>query len=136
MVVDGYGASETGPLGNQVSSAGQEAAKPSFSVNEQCAVLDEHGRPVEPGSGQSGSSPGSGIPLGYHNDPEKTARTFSEIDGVQWVLPGDMATVEEDGTVVLLGRGSAAINTGGEKVFPEEVEGVLKAHRMSTTPWW
>ena len=68
------------------------------------------------------------VPLGYYNDPEKTAATFVEVDGVRWALPGDMATVESDGTVQLLGRGSQCINTGGEKVYPEEVEEPLKAH--------
>ena len=68
------------------------------------------------------------IPIGYYNAPEKTAETFVEIDGVRWVLTGDMATIAEDGTVRLLGRGSGCINTGGEKVFPEEVEAVLKSH--------
>lgn len=68
------------------------------------------------------------MPLGYLNDAAKTAATFVEADGQRWVLPGDMATVEADGTVVLLGRGSGSINTGGEKVFPEEVEAVLKDH--------
>jgi acyl-CoA synthetase (AMP-forming)/AMP-acid ligase II len=68
------------------------------------------------------------IPLRYHNAPEKTAATFVDIGGVRHVLTGDMATVEDDGTIVLLGRGSQCINTGGEKVYPEEVEGVLKGH--------
>ena len=68
------------------------------------------------------------MPLGYLGDEEKTSKTFIEIEGTRWVLPGDMATVEADGTVVLLGRGSGSINTGGEKVFPEEVEVVLKGH--------
>jgi acyl-CoA synthetase (AMP-forming)/AMP-acid ligase II len=68
------------------------------------------------------------VPIGYHNDPERTARTFVEIDGRRWALPGDMATVDADGTIHLLGRGSMCINTGGEKVYPEEVEAVLKAH--------
>jgi acyl-CoA synthetase (AMP-forming)/AMP-acid ligase II len=68
------------------------------------------------------------LPIGYHNDPEKTARTFVEVEGERWVLPGDMATVEHDGTVRLLGRGAMCINTGGEKVYPEEVEAALKAH--------
>jgi acyl-CoA synthetase (AMP-forming)/AMP-acid ligase II len=68
------------------------------------------------------------VPLGYYKDPEKSAATFPVIDGVRWSIPGDMAQVEEDGTVLLLGRGSVSINTGGEKVFPEEVEAALKAH--------
>ena len=68
------------------------------------------------------------MPLGYYKDPERSARTFVEIDGERWSLPGDMATIDADGTVHLLGRGSLCINTGGEKVYPEEVEAVLKTH--------
>jgi acyl-CoA synthetase (AMP-forming)/AMP-acid ligase II len=68
------------------------------------------------------------IPIGYYNDTEKTARTFIEAEGRRWSFPGDLATVEEDGTINLLGRGSACINSGGEKIYPEEVEDALKAH--------
>ena len=68
------------------------------------------------------------MPLGYYNDPGSARATFVEIDGRRWSLPGDMATIDADGTVHLLGRGSLCINTGGEKVYPEEVEAVLKAH--------
>ena len=68
------------------------------------------------------------MPLGYYNDPEKTARLLIEIDGVRYAMPGDLARLEEDGTITLLGRGSTCVNTGGEKVFPEEVEGALKSH--------
>src|SRR5205807_8041088 len=68
------------------------------------------------------------VPLGYWKDPEKTAATFPEVDGVRWAVPGDMAVLEDDGTISLLGRGSVSINTGGEKVFPEEVEAALKGH--------
>ena len=68
------------------------------------------------------------VPLGYYKDPEKSARTFREVNGVRYAFPGDMATVAADGTLVLLGRGSNCINTGGEKVFPEEVEEALKVH--------
>jgi acyl-CoA synthetase (AMP-forming)/AMP-acid ligase II len=124
MVADGFGSSETGILG---SRSGQGGA--TFVVNEQTGVLDDEGRRVEPGSGTIGRLARRGhIPLRYHKDPEKTARTFVEADGVRWVLPGDMATVESDGTITLLGRGSLSINTGGEKVFPEEVEGPLRDH--------
>ncbi len=92
-------------------------------------VLDEDLRPVEPGSGAVGRLATTGrVPIGYYNDPVKTAETFVEIDGKRWSLPGDMATVDEDGTIRLLGRGSLCINTGGEKVYPEEVEAVLKSH--------
>jgi acyl-CoA synthetase (AMP-forming)/AMP-acid ligase II len=130
IVVDGFGASETGVVGTKASMAGSgPAAGPRFTVNAQTAVLDDNLQPVTPGSGDVGRLARRGhIPLGYYNDPEKTAATFVESGGVRWVLPGDMATVDEDGTVVLLGRGSVSINTGGEKVFPEEVEAALKAH--------
>ncbi len=124
MIIDGFGSSETGTLGNR---SGSEAR--SFRVNEETAVLDEALRPVVPGSGTIGRLARRGhIPLRYHRDPKKSAETFVTVGGVRWALPGDLATVEEDGTVILLGRGSTCINTGGEKVFPEEVEGVLKAH--------
>jgi acyl-CoA synthetase (AMP-forming)/AMP-acid ligase II len=92
-------------------------------------VLDDDGAVVEPGSGVVGRIvTGGRLPLGYHNDPEKTAATFIEVDGDRYLITGDLATVAEDGTVDLLGRGSTSINTGGEKVHPEEVEGVLHAH--------
>jgi acyl-CoA synthetase (AMP-forming)/AMP-acid ligase II len=125
IVVDGYGSSETGVVGTKAGGAGG----PRFTVNDSTAVLDDDGKPVVPGSGAVGRLAKRGrVPIGYYNDEAKTADTFVTIDGVRWVLPGDMATVDEDGTVVLLGRGSVSINTGGEKVYPEEVESVLKAH--------
>ena len=68
------------------------------------------------------------IPIGYYRDAEKTAATFPVVDGVRWAVPGDHAVIEDDGTITLLGRGSVSINTGGEKVYPEEVEAALKAH--------
>jgi acyl-CoA synthetase (AMP-forming)/AMP-acid ligase II len=100
-----------------------------FNARPETAVLDDDLRPVRPGSGEVGRLAVRGrVPIGYHNDPEKSARTFVEIDGVRWTLPGDMATVEADGGIRLLGRGSQCINTGGEKVYPEEVEAIVKAH--------
>jgi acyl-CoA synthetase (AMP-forming)/AMP-acid ligase II len=130
MVVDGFGSSETGMVGSQTSSqGGGPASGPRFSVNEQTTVLDDELKPVAPGSGVTGRLARRGhIPLGYHRDPDKTKATFVEVDGVRWVLPGDHATVDTDGTIVLLGRGSVSINTGGEKVYPEEVESALKSH--------
>ncbi len=131
IIVDGFGASETGTVGSRSTVAGSAAADdlPRFTLNDQTTVLDDQLRPVVPGSGVTGRLARRGhIPLGYYKDVAKTASTFVEVDGVRWVLPGDMATVEEDGTVVLLGRGSGSINTGGEKVYPEEVEAVLKSH--------
>ena len=124
MIADGFGSSETGVLG---SKAGRGGA--TFVVNDQTFVLDDDGKKVAPGSGVVGRLARRGyIPLRYHKDPEKTALTFVELDGGRYVLPGDMATVEDDGTITLLGRGSQTINTGGEKVFPDEVEGPLKDH--------
>ena len=91
-------------------------------------MLDDDNTPIAPGSSLVGRLARRGdIPLGYFNDPDKTARTFVEAGGHRWVLPGDLARVEDDGSITLLGRGSSSINTGGEKVFPEEVEAALKA---------
>ena len=126
IILDSFGGSETGHNGSGLDA---DAEAPRFAMNDQTAVFDDELKPVVPGSGVVGRLARRGhIPLGYHKDPEKTAATFLEIDGERWVLPGDYATVEEDGTVTLLGRGSVCINTGGEKVYPEEVEAVLKAH--------
>ena len=100
-----------------------------FNARPETSVLDDDLKPVAPGSGQVGRLAVRGrVPIGYHNDPEKTARTFVEIDGVRWTLPGDMATVDADGSIRLVGRGSQCINTGGEKVYPEEVEAIIKTH--------
>jgi len=124
ILADGYGASETGA---QASSFG--GGKFSSFDDETLVIDPETLVPVPPGSGEEGRVARRGhIPLGYYNDPEKTAATFVEHDGERWVLTGDVATVLEDGTIQLLGRGSMCINTGGEKVFPEEVEGVLVSH--------
>jgi len=130
IVVDGFGSTETGIAASEARLPGSdETAGSRFVVDECTAVLDEDLRPVTPGSGVVGILARRGhIPIGYHGDPERTATTFVEVNGVRWALPGDHATVEADGTIVLLGRGSQTINTGGEKVFPEEVEEVLLAH--------
>src|SRR5205823_6871049 len=126
-----FGASETGTVGSRSSAPGSVADDdlPRFTLNEQTLVLDDELRPVVPGSGTTGRLARKGhIPLGYYKDEAKTASTFVEVDGVRWVLPGDMAKVEEDGTIRVLGRGSVCINSGGEKVYPEEIEAVLKSH--------
>lgn len=126
MVVDGFGSSETGILGTKLHAIGDASTTPRFTVNAQTQVLGDDGYPVTPGSGQVGRLARKGrVPLGYYKDEVKTKATFLEVDGERWVMPGDNATVDEDGTVVLLGRGSTAINTGGEKVYPEEVETAL-----------
>jgi fatty-acyl-CoA synthase len=98
-------------------------------LGPNCAVFDEAGQRVEPGSGQQGVvAVGGFIPLGYYKDEAKTAQTFRTYEGRRWSVPGDFAEVNADGTLHLLGRGSVCINTGGEKVFPEEVEEALKTH--------
>jgi acyl-CoA synthetase (AMP-forming)/AMP-acid ligase II len=130
IVIDGFGASETGGQGRMVAAGDIGEGPPRFAVDPDTSVLDDEGRPLVPGSGAIGRLARRGhIPLGYWNDPEKTARTFLTVDGVRWAVPGDLASVEADGTVTVFGRGSVSINTGGEKVFPEEVESALKAHR-------
>jgi acyl-CoA synthetase (AMP-forming)/AMP-acid ligase II/acyl-coenzyme A thioesterase PaaI-like protein len=126
MILNNFGATETGHQGN---AAGQSGARPRFFFDGTTAVLDENLRPLPPGSGAIGKVARRGrIPVGYYNDPEKTAATFLTIDGERWVMPGDLATVEEDGSITVLGRGAVCINSGGEKIFPEEVEEALKAH--------
>ena len=129
ILFDSYGSSEAVGLGGSVSSAGaaQETAK--FALGPTCAVFDEEGRRVQPGSGDQGVvAVGGFIPLGYYKDEAKTAQTFRTYEGRRWSVPGDYAEVNADGSLRLLGRGSQCINTGGEKVFPEEVEEALKTH--------
>ncbi|MDQ1432299.1 MAG: 3-oxocholest-4-en-26-oate---CoA ligase, partial [Actinomycetota bacterium] len=123
-IADSFGASETGFNG----TSGGIAAR--FEVGPSTTVLDDDLRPVAPGSGVVGLLARRGnIPLGYHKDEEKTKTTFLvDPDGERWVVPGDLATVEADGTITVFGRGSQVVNTGGEKVFPEEVEAALKSH--------
>ena len=130
VVVDGYGTSETGGQGQMPYWPGQpDASLPRFHVDEDTAVLDDAGRPAPPGSGIVGRLARRGrVPIGYHRDEAASRETFVVLGGQRWAIPGDLARVEGDGSVTLLGRGSSSINTGGEKVFPEEVEIVLKAH--------
>jgi acyl-CoA synthetase (AMP-forming)/AMP-acid ligase II len=129
MIINSFGTSESGDLGRAAVEEESHDGRPSFYMGEEVTVLDEEGHPVEPGSGKIGMVARSGrLPLGYYKDPEKTAERFKELNGKRWVLPGDFATVEKDGRITFLGRGSKCINTGGEKVFPEEVEEALKAH--------
>ncbi len=126
-LADGFGSSETGAQGTARMEAGSDARAAFAPMDDTTVVLDEDLRPVPAGSDVIGRVARTGhIPLRYHGDPEKTAATFVEIDGRRWVITGDMATVAPDGTINLLGRGSGCINTGGEKVFPEEVESVLR----------
>ena len=128
-ISEAVGSSEAPVEAASVATRGGAPPSLTFSARPDTAVFDDDLRPVAPGSGQVGRLAVRGpIPLGYLNDPDKSARTFVEVDGVRWSLPGDMATVETDGSIRLLGRGSLCINTGGEKVFPEEVEAVLRSH--------
>ncbi|BEL40872.1 long-chain-fatty-acid--CoA ligase FadD19 [Mycobacteroides abscessus subsp. abscessus] len=130
VITDAIGASETGTGGLSTVTKGQmHPGGPTVKISSTTTVLDEEGNPVQPGSGVRGLIAKSGhIPVGYFKDEKKTAETFKTFNGVRYAIPGDWATVEADGTVTMLGRGSVSINTGGEKVFPEEVESVLKGH--------
>jgi acyl-CoA synthetase (AMP-forming)/AMP-acid ligase II len=133
FVNDGFGSSEAGIQGSsRVTAADAPAAGGSVRFDrgtKPIRILDDHDREVVPGSGVVGRIvTGGRLPLGYLNDPEKTAATFLELEGQRWLITGDLAAVAEDGTVDLLGRGSTSINTGGEKVHAEEVEAVLHGH--------
>ncbi len=128
-LLDSFASSEALGMGGSQSTAGGEAKTAKFMIGPNAAVFTEEGRRVEAGSGESGMvATGGFLPLGYYKDPEKTAKTFPVFEGKRWCMPGDWATVNADGTLDLLGRGSQCINTGGEKVFPEEVEEALKKH--------
>jgi acyl-CoA synthetase (AMP-forming)/AMP-acid ligase II len=126
IIADTFGSSETGQLGGRPLDDDPYGA-PRLHVDENTDVLDDELQTVVPGSGAVGRLAHSGhIPIEYFGDVEKTAATFVKSGGRRWALPGDMATVDTDGTITVLGRGSLCINTGGEKVFPDEVEAVVK----------
>ncbi|MCA8900376.1 MAG: acyl-CoA synthetase [Hyphomonas sp.] len=128
-LTDSFGASEAVGFGSSVMTADGEVKTSKFVIGSKCKVFTEDGREVVPGSGEAGFiARGGAVPLGYYKDPEKTEKTFKTIHGERYSVPGDWCTVEEDGTITLLGRGSNCINTAGEKVYPEEVEEALKAH--------
>ncbi len=129
-LVDALGSSESGSQAQQTSSEASGAATGYFELAPDNLVLrDDLSGPVDPGSDEVGWLARSGrVPLGYYGDPEKTARTFPVVDGVRYAVPGDRAMLEADGRLRLLGRDSVTINTGGEKVFAEEVEHALKHH--------
>ena len=129
ILLDSLGSSEAIGMANATTTAGGTSATARFRLGPQTRVLTVDGRDVAPGSGERGRVAQAGrMPVGYYKDAEKSAATFAVIDGVRYSIPGDWAEVEADGTVKLLGRGSQCINTGGEKVYPEEVEEVLKEH--------
>jgi fatty-acyl-CoA synthase len=129
LVVDTLGSTEAPGIASSVTRAGEAASTASFRVTDDTRVVTDDDRWVAPGSGERGLLARRGpTSLGYYKDDAKTAKTFRTIDGERWLVPGDWATVVADGTIALLGRGSGTINTGGEKVFPEEVEEALKTH--------
>jgi len=128
VLADVMGSSEGG-MGSSITTRESRPGTAKFQLNEGVKVITDDGRFVSPGSGEIGKVATSGfVPLGYYKDPQKSAETFREVDGVRYSFPGDYATVEADGSITLLGRGSVCINTAGEKVFPEEVEEVVKKH--------
>jgi acyl-CoA synthetase (AMP-forming)/AMP-acid ligase II len=128
ILADIMGSSEGG-MGSSVTTREMRPGTARFQLNEGVKVITDDDRFVAPGSGEIGKVATSGfVPLGYYKDPKKSAETFREVDGVRYSFPGDYATVEADGSITLLGRGSVCINTAGEKVFPEEVEEVVKRH--------
>ncbi len=134
IMIDSLGSSEAiGMAKNTTTSdpvaSAVNAGTAKFMLSDRCKVLTDDGHEVQPGSGERGRVALRGrTPMGYYKDPEKSAATFVTYAGVRWSIPGDFAEVEADGSVKLLGRGSQCINTGGEKVYPEEVEEALKLH--------
>jgi len=129
LISDSFGSSEAVGMGMSVSAKGAAVKTAQFALGPNCVVFTEEGKRVEPGSGERGLvAVGGAIPLGYYKDEVKSAQTFRIFEDRRWTVPGDWAEVNADGTLHLLGRGSVCINTGGEKVFPEEVEEVLKTH--------
>ncbi len=130
IITDSIGSSETGFGGTSIVAKGQShTGGPRVTIDKNTVVLDEDGNEVVPGSGVRGIIAKRGhIPVGYFKDDEKTRQTFRVINGVRYAIPGDYAEVEADGSVTMLGRGSVSINSGGEKIYPEEVEAALKGH--------
>jgi fatty-acyl-CoA synthase len=126
LIMDRFGSSESGAQG----AVEDGATGPRFAMSDDTSVLDEELRPLSPGDGRIGRLARTGrIPIGYYKDQAKTEATFPvDANGVRWSVPGDLATVEVDGSITVHGRGSASINSGGEKIFPEEVEAAIKAH--------
>ena len=130
-LMDSFGASEAVGFGMSTTTAegGLQTAK--FTIGEHCKVFNENGDEIAPGSDEPGFiARGGAVPLGYYKDQAKSDATFKTINGVRYAIPGDWCTVAEDGTLTLLGRGSNCINSGGEKIYPEEVEEALKEHEL------
>jgi acyl-CoA synthetase (AMP-forming)/AMP-acid ligase II len=129
MVVDGFGASETGAHGSHATRKGDAAQTGTFAMMNTLILKQDLSGPLEPTSDDTGWVARSGhVPLGYYKDAAKTAKTFPTIGGVRYAVPGDHARFNPDGSINVLGRGSVCINSGGEKIYPEEVEQVLRNH--------
>lgn len=130
IITDSIGSSETGFGGTSIVAKGQShTGGPRVTIDHRTVVLDENGNEVKPGSGVRGMIAKKGnIPIGYYKDEKKTAETFKTFNGIRYAIPGDYAEVDADGSVTMLGRGSQSINSGGEKIYPEEVEAALKGH--------
>ena len=128
MLIDSFSSSEAIGMGLSVTTAAGVVSTAKFQLREDTRLFDERLKPIDAKPGAKGLvGVGGRQPVGYFKDPEKSARTFVEADGKRFSIPGDWAVVNDDGvTLTLLGRGSVCINTGGEKVFPEEVEEVIK----------
>ena len=124
IVMDAFGASETGANG----AVDMTDKGPRFRMNEWTTVITDDGKIAHRSARSACSRGGATCRSATTRTRQKTAATFVEFDGVRWAIPGDRAVIEDDGTITVLGRGSQCINTGGEKVFPEEVEAVLKSH--------
>jgi fatty-acyl-CoA synthase len=129
QLIDSFGSSEAVGFAASITNSEGEVETARFMMGEDVKVFSPDHRPIAPGSEEPGYiARGGNIPVGYWKDPEKTAKTFPMIEGRRWSIPGDFCLVHEDGSITLLGRGSVCINTAGEKVYPEEVEEVLKQH--------
>lgn len=126
MLVDNCGSSEGAWYGTSIARKGDPTSSAAFVPAPGVLVLDDDGTPMEPGTGRPGLLASTTATKGYHNDDEKTAQNFRMIDGVWYTTPGDLGVLNADGTITLLGRGALVINTGGEKVYPEEVDDVIK----------
>jgi fatty-acyl-CoA synthase len=128
-LMDSFGSSEAVGFAMSATTKDGEVATAKFTLGADVAVFTPDHKPVKPGAAEPGYiARGGNIPLGYWKDPEKTAKTFPVINGRRWSIPGDFCMLHEDNSITLLGRGSACINTAGEKVYPEEVEEALKLH--------
>jgi acyl-CoA synthetase (AMP-forming)/AMP-acid ligase II len=129
-ISEAIGSTETGFTGIafRTGEEGEHRGGPTVNMGPEVIVIDDDNRPITSAGTVGRLARGGHVPIGYHNDPEKTATMLIEIDGTRYAVPGDWARLEEDGVITLLGRGNTCVNTGGEKVYPEEVEGALKSH--------